>query len=95
MTHDQLTAMLTSVPAAPDDEGWWEPAAERLLTLYASHGGVALTVSKVDAVKAVDDLVHARTKKGELYMLPLASLFAVAVEGAKTSERKAGFAAER
>ena len=95
MTNDQLETILAAVPVEIDEQGWSVPPAERLLTLYVAHDGVSLTVSKVEGVKLQSELLHARTKKRELYIVPVASVFALAVEGEKTSERKAGFAADR
>ena len=36
-------------------------------------------------------LLHARTVKGDVYVLALSDLFAGAVEGGTTTSRKAGF----
>ncbi|PIE06310.1 MAG: hypothetical protein CSA75_00200 [Sorangium cellulosum] len=93
MTQDHFETFLASVPVESTDDGWSEAPAERHITLYAAHEGVALTVSKVEAVKCEGDLIRARTRKGEAYMVVLADIFAMAVEAPNTSDRKAGFAA--
>jgi hypothetical protein len=61
-------------------------------TLYASHGGVGLTVSRVEGVKVEGGLVSARTAKRETYMIELGDVFAVALEGSTLGPvRRAGF----
>ncbi len=95
MKQSQFDSFLSSVPVEAGDDGWFQAPAERHLTLYAAHGGVALTVSKVEAVKIEGGLVWARTHKGEIYQVSLDDLFALAVDAPKQSDRKTGFAAER
>lgn len=95
MKQEQLETFLASLPAESADDGWSEAPAEQHITLYVAHDGVPLTVSKVEALRIEGDLVRARTRKGETYQLALEDLFAAAVEAPKTSERKAGFAADR
>lgn len=95
MKQEQLESFLASVPVEAGDDGWSQAPAERNITLYAAHGGVPLTVSKVDAVKLDGELVWARTPKGGTYQLLLDDLFALAVDAPQNAERKAGFAADR
>lgn len=95
MTNETLNAVLASVPVAPDDDGWSVPPSERHFTLYIAHDGVPLTVSKVQAVKLETELVHARTRKGEIYMVNVSDLFAIALDAPPTEGRKAGFATTR
>ena len=63
------------------------------MTLYASHNGVALTMSKVEAVKVSQRVVWARSSKGETYLASLDDLFAAALDrGSEAAAgRKAGF----
>ena len=49
------------------------------------------SVQRIEAVRAEAGLVHARTKKGELFVLALQDVFAGAVEETQGSSRKAGF----
>jgi hypothetical protein len=92
MTQEHLSAILELISAKPDKDGWSTFPDGRGLTLYASHGGVQLTVPRVEAIAVKSGLLRARTTKGELYLLPLEDVFAAAAEAAPTQARKAGFA---
>lgn len=92
MTEEHLTALLTAAEAKKDDKGFLRVAEGRTLTLYVATGAATLSVSKVEAVRSDRDLLHARTTKGELYILGLASVYAGAVDPSPTAGgRKAGF----
>lgn len=95
MDQPQFDSFLAAVPVEAGDGGWAEAPAERHITVHAAHDGVPLTVSKVEALRLDGSMVWARTRKGETYLLALSDIFALAVEAPKTSERKAGFAADR
>lgn len=92
MTHDMLRTVLDTANAKEVD-GWQVPADGRLLSLYAAHDGVPLTVQKIEAVRLVHGLVHARNAKGETFMLALDDIFAVGFDATATSKatRAAGF----
>jgi hypothetical protein len=92
MTQDQLTAILDAISAKPDKAGWTALPDGRTMTLYAAHDGVPLTVARAEAISVKNGLVRARTAKGELYLLVLEDVFAVAAEGPAAQARKAGFA---
>ena len=92
MTQEHLAAILELISAKPDKEGWSTFADGRGVTLYAAHGGVPLTVARVEAVAVKSGLLRARTVKGEIYLLALDDVFAAAAEGTPTQSRKAGFA---
>lgn len=91
MTQEHLSAILDILTAKLDSDGWSSLPEGRCLTLYAAHGGAQLTVAKVEAVSGRGPLVRARTGKGEVYVLALEDLFAVAADAAPTQTRKAGF----
>ena len=91
MTEQHLAALLKAAQASTDDKGWTSASEGRLLTLYVAYGGAALTVSRIEAVRLDGEQVHARTNKGELYVLALSDVYAGAVEAATASSRKAGF----
>jgi hypothetical protein len=91
MTQEHLSALLETLEAKADKEGWSTLSDGRSFTLYAAHGGVALTVAKVEAVSAKGLLLRARTTKGERYVFALDDLFAVAADSAPAQTRKAGF----
>ena len=92
MVGDSLSSILEKAQAKADKDGLSVLPEGTTATLYAAHGGVGLTVSKVDAIKVERGMVTARTVKRETYMLELGDLFAVALEGAQgTPARRAGF----
>ncbi len=92
MTEEHLTALLTAGEAKKDDKGWLGAADGRLFTFYVASGGAALTVGRVEAIRVDGKLLHARTNRGELYLVSLADVYAGAIEGATSTSRKAGFA---
>jgi hypothetical protein len=91
MNQDHLSALLSAAGAKKDSEGWIKAPDGRHVTLHAAFNGVGLTVSRVGAVRLEGPLLHARTSKGDLFILALADVYAGAVEGASASGRKAGF----
>ncbi len=94
MTDDMFRAVLETAGAKPDKEGWSTLADGRLMTLYAGHNGVPLTVGKVEAVKINQRIIWAKTSKGETFVLSLDDLFAAAQDRGhdpQASGRKAGF----
>lgn len=93
MTDEMFRAVLETAGAKDDKDGWKALGEGRLMTLYASHNGVALTMSKVEAVKVSQRVVWARSSKGETYLASLDDLFAAALDrGSEAAAgRKAGF----
>ena len=92
MTLEHWAALMEASGAKKDDKGYLAPPEGKLLTLYLSSGSSTLSVQRIEAVRQEQGLVHARTKKGELFVLALADLFAGAVEETQgSSQRKAGF----
>lgn len=92
MTEEHLTALLSAAEAKKDDKGWVSAPDGRLFTLYVANGGAGLTVSRVEAMRIDNQLVHARTNRGELYLLAIVDVYAGAIEGPTATARKAGFA---
>lgn len=92
MTEDHLTALLTTAEAKKDDKGFLRAAEGRNLSLYVASAGASLTVTRVEAVKIDKQLVHARTVRGETFVLALQDVFAGSVEQPPSAGRKAGFA---
>jgi len=92
MTHDMLKTVLASADTKEAD-GWSVLPNGRLLSLYAAHDGVSLTVQKIEAVRVAHGLLHARNNKGETFMLALDDVFAAAFDAAAESKaaRRAGF----
>jgi hypothetical protein len=94
MTDEMFRAVLETASAKADKDGWSALPEGRLLTLYAAHQGVPLTVAKVEAMKMSQRTVWARTPKGETFVVSLDDLFAAALDrgtDAATGGRKAGF----
>jgi hypothetical protein len=93
MTGEHLEAVLKNVQAKAEKDGFQALPEGAALTLYASHDGVGLTVSRVEAVKVDGELVYARTARRETFALGRGDLFAIAIEGAAGQQpaRRAGF----
>jgi hypothetical protein len=93
MTEEMFRAVLETAGAKSDKDGWSTLPEGRLMTLYAAHQGVQLTIAKVEAVKTSLRTVWARTQKGEVFMVDHEDLFAAALDrGAESpAGRKAGF----
>jgi hypothetical protein len=92
MVGDSLSAILEKANAKTDKNGLSVLPEGTTATLYVSHNGVGLTVSRVDGVKVEKGLLHARTTKRETYVLEVGDVFAVAFEGVQgTPARRAGF----
>jgi hypothetical protein len=91
MPVSQLQSLLNTVGLQPTQDGWLALPDSRTLTLQIAHAGVALTISRVQAVREQQALLEARTSQGELHVMLAADVFSVAVEGPKDSVRKAGF----
>lgn len=91
MTLEHWAALVEASGAKKDDGGFLAPPEGKLITLYVSSGASTLSVQRIEAVRQDHGLVHARTKKGEVFVLALQDIFAGAVEEAQGSSRKAGF----
>jgi hypothetical protein len=92
MTLEHWAALIEASGAKKDEKGYLAPPEGKLLTLYLSSGSSTLSVQRIEAVRQEQGLVHARTKKGEVFVLALADIFAGAVEETQgSSTRKAGF----
>jgi hypothetical protein len=92
MVGEQLQAIFKNAQAKSDKEGFSTLPEGTTATLYAAHGGVGLTVPRVDAVKVDGGIVTAKTTKKETYTFELGDLFALALEGSTGgAARRAGF----
>ena len=92
MTEEMLKAVLETAQAKTDKEGRATMPEGRLVTLYASHDGVALTIGKVERLRVAHGMIRAENTKAETYFVALADVFAAAVEGKDMpGARKAGF----
>lgn len=97
MTDAMLKAVLETAQATTEASGLSTLPAGRTLTLYVAHGGVSLTVTKLDSLETLGGVVRAKNAKNEVFLLALEDIFAAAVEGggALAAGRKAGFSTER
>ncbi len=94
MTDAMLTRILAESEARKEDGGEYRLSEGRRLTLYAAHAGVALTVTRVEGIRLLEDgQLVARNDKGDRYFLSLGDVFGVAADGSTTTaaNRKAGF----
>jgi hypothetical protein len=94
MTDEMLHAVLETAGAKADKDGWSALPEGRLMTLYAGHDGVSLTIGKVEAVKTAHRLLWARRAKGETFVLSIDDIFAAAADRGDdpvAGGRKAGF----
>ena len=92
MVGEQLQAIFKNAQAKAEKDGFTALPEGTTATLYAAHGGVALTVSRVEAIRVDDGLLTARTVKRETYMVDITDVFALAVDGATNGPvRRAGF----
>lgn len=94
MTEEILKAALETAEAKTDKDGWAELPEGRVLTLHAAHEGVPLNVTKIEAIKTVHGLLRARSIKGEIFLIALKDVFAIALDGGSSKAgpgRKAGF----
>jgi hypothetical protein len=91
MTQEHWAALIEASGAKKDETGFLVPPEGKLLTLYVASGSATLSVQRIEGVRHEQGLVHARTKKGELFVLALQDVFAGAVEETQGSSRKAGF----
>jgi hypothetical protein len=93
MTEDMFRSLLDDVGAKRDDEGVIRLPEGQLVTLYAAHDGVPLSVAKVEAIRVTNAIIRARTAKGESFYIAREDLFAMSVDGGSQTQmgRKAGF----
>ena len=93
MTGEHLDAILKMAGAKGDKEGWHN-LPDGTMTLHVGHGGVGMTISRIDAVRQDGELVVARNPKRELFVVARSDIYAVALEGevgAGKVARRAGF----
>lgn len=94
MNQEIFRQMLQLCEASnPESQEFCEFAPKVTATLYAACNGVGLTIPSIEAVALRDNIVQARTVKGDLYVVQLSEIFAVHIEGKAQpkTQRKAGF----
>ncbi len=80
MTQDHLDAILKTFQLKADKEGYFVLPEGTTMTIHAAHGGASLTLSRIEAVRADNGLVYARTPKRELFAVARDDVFAVSVD---------------
>ncbi len=74
------------------DDGWLGLPDGRALTLYVAAGNSTLSIARIQQLKVDANLVHARTNKGEHYLVALEDVYAGSVDAPTTgTAKKAGF----
>jgi hypothetical protein len=94
MDPEHFHNILSLCEAGPaDDRGFREFPPKTTLSLYLAKHGVPLMVASIEALAVKGQHVHARTTKGDLYVLSLEDVFAVNIEGRAQAKsgRRAGF----
>ncbi|MFO0679742.1 MAG: hypothetical protein U0169_24670 [Polyangiaceae bacterium] len=92
MTGEHFDAVLKFVPLKSDKEGWETLPEGTTLSLHVAHGGVSLTVSRVEALKKDGNLVYLRGGKKETTVVEKGDVFAVVFDGSTgQAVRRAGF----
>ncbi len=91
MTQEHLSALLLAGEASKDGEGWMTLPDARSLTLYLTSGSSTLSVGRVQSIRQDGALLHARTHKGEHFIVALVDAYAGSVDAASTAAKKAGF----
>jgi hypothetical protein len=91
MTQEHLTALLSAGEATKNADGWMVLPESRSLTLYLASGSSTLSISRVQTLKQEGTLLHARTTKGEVYIVALSDAFAGSLDAPSSGTKKAGF----
>jgi hypothetical protein len=92
MTQEHWNALLAVSEAKKQDQGFLALPEGRSLTLYVAAGSTTLAITRVQTMKLEGALVHARTNKGEHYVVALQDVYAGSVDTPTASTaKKAGF----
>jgi len=91
MTLEHLSALLTAGEATKNADGFMTLPDSRSLTLYVAAGSSSLSIGRVHALRHDGALLHARTSKGEHFVVALEDAYAGSVEAPAGIAKKAGF----
>jgi hypothetical protein len=91
MTQEHLSALLAAGEATKTGEGWMTLPDARSLTLYVASGGVPLSIGRVQSIRQEGGLLHAKTHKGEHYVVAIVDAYAGSVDAPSNIAKKAGF----
>jgi hypothetical protein len=92
MTREELDEIFKGLQIKSQKEEFLPPA-DASFSLYAGQHGASLSVSKIEALRIVGAVLFARTSKKETFAIPLALVFAIAMDAAPGSaaRKPAGF----
>ena len=91
MTPEHLSALIVAGEGKKNDEGWIALPEGRSLTLYVAAGNSTLTIGRIQTLRVDNALLHARTYKGEHYVIALVDAYAGSVDAPAGVAKKAGF----
>jgi hypothetical protein len=90
MKPEHFAAALKQLGAKSAKDEWKLEGGS--LTLYVAHGGVTLTVSRIETLRVDGELLLAKTHKGEAYSVAREDVFALAADSSPgQTSRRAGF----
>lgn len=93
MTGDHLAALLTFAEAKKGSDGWYN-LGQRSIVLHAAYNGSVLSFSRIESLKRDNEIIFAKSAKGEVHVFLLSDVFAGTVESGKEKSRKAGFGSD-
>jgi len=91
MTQEHLAALLSAGEATKNADGWMALPESRSMTLYVAAGNSNLSIGRVHALRHDGALLHARTSKGEHFVVALGDAYAGSVDAPSGVAKKAGF----
>jgi hypothetical protein len=94
MTGEQLEAILKTIGAKSDKDGWHGLTDGNTLGIYVAHEGASITIGRVEALRRDGDIVYARNAKREMFAVVRSDIFALSLDSEGTAAkagRRAGF----
>ncbi|MGA2449880.1 MAG: hypothetical protein ABTD50_14470 [Polyangiaceae bacterium] len=94
MTGEQLDAILKTLGAKSDKDGWQGLSDGNTLGIYVAHEGASITISRVESLRREGEVVYARNAKREVFAFVRGDIFALSLDSEGTSTktgRRAGF----
>jgi len=94
MTREELDLVLKTLQLKADKDGTMTLPDDSSATMYVSHDGAGLSVSKIASIRIEGDMLVLKTQKKEVFVLSRNDVYAVAAEGAaggNPARRPAGF----
>jgi hypothetical protein len=94
MTREELDLVLKTLQLKAEKDGTLTLPDDSSATMYLSHDGAGLSVSKIASIRPEGDMLILKTQKKEVFVVSRADVYAVAAEGAaggSPARRPAGF----